>query len=248
MDKLIYKVYKIINTQNDKVYIGVTRRTIEKRFNNHIKTKPKYKLHHAIHKYGIDCFSVELLIDGLTRSEAMLKEQEFILLYDSYKNGYNSTEGGECPSTSRGRNYWTEQSKKSFLETRAKWFESEEGLQFKQRQRERFLILKPEQFITKEQRLSAKIKRREWVFNTEEGKKLRSSSAINMRKVQRLRHCGVYKFEDPSGKLHIVQSNILEFCKENNLSFHSFYYALTHNTNNNRGPNAGWKIIEWNVK
>lgn len=250
MNKINYKIYKITNNITKKVYIGVTRRPIEKRFGNHVKqaAKPRYKLHKSMQKHGVDNFVVEIICENLTRKEAMQKEIEYIAFFDSYNNGYNSTIGGECPSQSRGRSHWTEKSCLSFKESRKKWLETKEGLEYRQRAKERFKKLNPARFVTKEGRIAAVQKYKNWIFNTEEGKVRREKSAINMRKVQKSRHNGVYKLLDPTGKEHIINGDIVLFCQQNNLSFHSFYYALTHNATNKRGPNAGWKIIQWNVK
>lgn len=250
MEEKIYKIYKMTNVITNKIYIGITRRDLQKRINNHIRNskKPRYKLQRAIFKYGIDSFSIEVVCEKLSRAEAMSKEIELIAFYNSYKGGYNSTIGGECPTQSRGHIYWTEDSKRRYSESRKKWLETEDGLKFRQQARERFLILKPEQYITPETRIEAAKKYKEWLYNTDAGHARRKWSAENMRKVQKLQHNGTYKLQDPTGVIHIINGDIMLFCKQHNLSFHSFYYALTHNTHNVRGPNAGWKIKEWNVK
>lgn len=248
-----YKIYKITNIITNKVYIGVTRRTIEKRFENHIKQATnskykKYKLHRSIAKHGAENFKIENICEGFTREEAMQKEVEYIALFDSFHHGYNSTTGGETPSCSRGRSHWTEKSCKSFKESRKKWLETEEGKSYRSRASERFKNLNPQKFVTTQGRISAAKKYKEWIYNTEEGVDRRKQSSENMKKVQKSRHNGTYKLLSPDGKLHTIQGDILIFCQQHKLSFHSFYYALTHNTKNTRGPNAGWVIIEWNIK
>lgn len=90
-------IYKITNTINNKVYIGKTYSTIERRFGQHkrdsrkdsCKDRPLYK---AMNKYGIENFVITELgkFDNLEE-----KEMEFIKEYDSYKNGYNATLGGD---------------------------------------------------------------------------------------------------------------------------------------------------------
>lgn len=250
MSEKIYKIYKATNKITNKIYIGVTRRPLHKRIADHIRQskKPIYKFHRAINKYGVDSFLFEIISENLLSEEAMLKEIECIKLYDSYNNGYNSTIGGECPSQSRGRNFWTKESAESFLVSRKKWLESAEGIQFRQRASERFKKLKPEQFASAESKAKAVEKYKDWIYNTEAGTKRRRESAENMRVIQKLRHNGIYKLQDPTGYIHIIEGDIMIFCKQHNLSFHSFYYALTHNSCNVRGPNAGWKIIQWNHK
>ena len=56
-------IYKIVNDINNKIYIGKTEYSIEKRFQEHINdSKKKYKnrpLYDAINKYGIKHFKIE---------------------------------------------------------------------------------------------------------------------------------------------------------------------------------------------
>jgi group I intron endonuclease len=69
MDNINYKIYKITNIVTNKVYIGITRRSIEKRFDNHIKNskKPKYKLHRSMHKHGVHKFIIETICENLNK-------------------------------------------------------------------------------------------------------------------------------------------------------------------------------------
>lgn len=62
-------IYKITNDVDDKIYIGKTVKTVEKRFNEHCKMSEKYhkdigfnsKLYPYMNKYGVDKFHVETL-------------------------------------------------------------------------------------------------------------------------------------------------------------------------------------------
>lgn len=89
-------IYKITNTVNDKIYVGQTTRTIEKRFQEHIKNSKfkKTKLYNAMNKYGIENFSIEQLEECNNR-DLDNREIYWISFYNSYENGYNSTLGGE---------------------------------------------------------------------------------------------------------------------------------------------------------
>ena len=100
-------IYKIANRVNNKVYIGQTRFTIDHRFKQHVKnfniehrTQPLYK---AMAKYGIENFSVECLEECDVKD---LDEREifWIAKYDSFRNGYNATLGGQ----SGGLYTWTD--------------------------------------------------------------------------------------------------------------------------------------------
>ena len=92
-------IYKITNDINDKVYIGKTNLTVEERFTQHLRDSAKRKyenrpLYSAINKYGKEHFFVQELEECLT-NDATEREQYWIQYYDSYKNGYNATLGGD---------------------------------------------------------------------------------------------------------------------------------------------------------
>lgn len=95
-------VYKITNNINNKIYVGMTRYTIQKRWQEH---KNKYKkknthLYFAMRKYGIENFSIEV-IEECKEEDLILREAYWIQFYNSYNDGYNMTEGkGEGNGTS----------------------------------------------------------------------------------------------------------------------------------------------------
>lgn len=86
-------IYKITNLINGEAYIGQTI-NFERRKKEHLKAKDNFAIHNAIRKYGIDNFSWEILEEC---SENLLNEREkyWISYYNTYKEGYNSTRGGE---------------------------------------------------------------------------------------------------------------------------------------------------------
>lgn len=91
-------VYKITNTINNKVYIGITN-NYKKRWSNE-KCNPKdpkkqQVITRAIAKYGEENFIFEVLFSHLNIEEACKKEQELIQSYNSLvPNGYNVDIGG----------------------------------------------------------------------------------------------------------------------------------------------------------
>lgn len=95
---MIGKVYLIENSINGKKYVGKTYNSLEERFNQHIRDSKKglvnRPLYRAFIKYGNESFSIHLLGEY---EEGVLeeKEMEFISKYDTYKNGYNATLGGD---------------------------------------------------------------------------------------------------------------------------------------------------------
>ena len=92
-------IYIIKNTINDKVYVGQTAIGAENRWKQHTKPsnikKNNYALYRAMTKYGVDNFYYEILEDGIPLNELDEKEIYYIQKYNSYKEGYNSTKGGD---------------------------------------------------------------------------------------------------------------------------------------------------------
>ena len=89
-------VYKISNTINNMVYIGVTSSSLKNRFSVHkssAKRGCKTKLCLDINLYGSDKFSIEQ-IDTINASAVMYAnnlEFKYIKKYNSiYPNGYNT--------------------------------------------------------------------------------------------------------------------------------------------------------------
>ena len=112
-----YIVYVHVNKINEKKYVGITSRTLEERCKKEgygYKKQPKF--YNAIKKYGWENFEHIILETNLSWEEANNKEKEYIKKYDSYKNGYNCSYGGDgCNGF-----IWTEDSRKKMVETRIK--------------------------------------------------------------------------------------------------------------------------------
>lgn len=92
-------IYKITNTINSKSYIGQTIQNVKERFYQHCATKcskavSNMAIHRAIKKYGKSNFTVEV-IEEIDSTNLNDRERYWIRYYDSYNNGYNSTEGGQ---------------------------------------------------------------------------------------------------------------------------------------------------------
>lgn len=52
-------------------------------------------IHCAIRKYGLENFSINIIDECNDKNNANIKEKYWIEYYDSYKNGYNATIGGQ---------------------------------------------------------------------------------------------------------------------------------------------------------
>lgn len=100
-----YRIYKITNNINGKIYVGQTKREIFKRFVDHVRhatksTRPNdlnCRLYIAMREFGPENFSISLLEEFEdTRYQADKKEIEWIAKLDSCNPeiGYNVDEGG----------------------------------------------------------------------------------------------------------------------------------------------------------
>lgn len=89
-------IYKITNIQNNKVYIGQSKRPIEQRFKRHLNDALHNKLDthfaRAIRKYGANNFIIEIIDSAFNQEELTLKEQYWIRYYNSTNIGYNETD------------------------------------------------------------------------------------------------------------------------------------------------------------
>ena len=92
-----YKIYKYTNLITGMSYIGQTCQTLKKRAGlKMIKYRECEKFWEAIQHYGTDCWSVEILWDGLTLDEANIYEQVEIRDNETlYPYGYNLSYGSE---------------------------------------------------------------------------------------------------------------------------------------------------------
>ena len=94
----MFVVYKITNSVNGKSYIGITSRTVEVRWCEHLERVRhgirNSRIYAAIRKYGSEAFERETLAFTSTESEARSLETHYIHAFDTYENGYNSNLGG----------------------------------------------------------------------------------------------------------------------------------------------------------
>lgn len=102
-------IYIITNLINGKKYVGQSRNQNGGylcRWADHVRcafndSSKKYKINHAIKKYGVESFRIDLMerINCATLSECIERldklEVRYIKEFDTYNNGYNSTKGGQ---------------------------------------------------------------------------------------------------------------------------------------------------------
>lgn len=107
---MLYIIYKLVNKQNGKFYIGITSEGLQHRFRGHVRKSrfnPTSNLHQAIAKYGEGTFSKEVLHSFETEDKkyAYSVEQEYITKYAAVAKGYNMDIGyGWACADKTGRN------------------------------------------------------------------------------------------------------------------------------------------------
>ena len=96
-------IYRVTCTISGKSYIGQTRMPLKKRWRKHVNralSGSKYALKCAIRKYGEKSFIIEPLAewDHISDYDLNASELAYIAKYDTYRNGYNMTIGGDGAS------------------------------------------------------------------------------------------------------------------------------------------------------
>ena len=91
-----WRVYKHTNLTNGKVYIGITSKKPEARWEYGNGYRHNAHMQNAIDKYGWDGFKHEVLHEGLTKEQASELEKQLISEYKSAdrRYGYNIELGG----------------------------------------------------------------------------------------------------------------------------------------------------------
>ena len=103
-------IYKITNLVNNKVYIGQTQNTFNRRYGgrgvgvervlNYYEAQGNSRnehLYNSINKYGVDKFKVEILCSCSSLDELNEREEYYIDLHhaNNYSKGYNVLKGGD---------------------------------------------------------------------------------------------------------------------------------------------------------
>ena len=100
-----YIIYQATNKVNNKTYIGMTTRTLDRRKYQHFwvaRKNAKSHFHKAIVKYGESNWTWNILEKGFSNDKNYIREREkhFISNNNTFVEGYNMTEGGEDFSSS----------------------------------------------------------------------------------------------------------------------------------------------------
>lgn len=94
----MYFVYKATNKENGKSYIGITSRSVEVRWEEHLSRarcgQRNSRIYDALRKYGEDSFEVTTVDQTDCEDRVRRLESKYIVEHDTYKNGYNCNFGG----------------------------------------------------------------------------------------------------------------------------------------------------------
>jgi group I intron endonuclease len=96
----VYTIYLVTNKKNGKVYVGQTSQSPDARWRNHqscAKRGEDNYFYRAIRQHGSDNFSIDLLSEVETKTDADYLEHLFILCLKANDRefGYVGTEGGD---------------------------------------------------------------------------------------------------------------------------------------------------------
>lgn len=112
----MFHVYKHTFKSTGKSYIGYTGLTVEERLHKHstnANSGIKTHFYNAIRKYGLGDIITETLYSCGNEQTAKDMEVHYIKEYNTFKDGYNSTEGGTGGQTLTEKNKHSWQKKKS---------------------------------------------------------------------------------------------------------------------------------------
>lgn len=244
-DSKISGIYAWINEIDGKMYIGQTTNLYKRVYcemNNLRNNKPQnlIKLERAVKKYGIENFRVIQLLE-CPREYLNKIEKLLIEYYDTKKNGYNCTYGGEGTfghivteeqrkkQKENMRAYWTNDRKKQHAEKMKMWFYSKPkddqnrmcagnywwlDKKYKEKQLENTRNSLTLERIEKQRKSIIKY------YEKNKSKKLKCFSIIN-----------------PAGDKVLVEG-ISKFCEKNKLSCCNIKKVL----NGNKQHHKGWHI------
>lgn len=91
-DDRLVQIYKFTDPKN-KIYIGISYDAEHRKY-QHI-SDPNGALYKPIKKYGIENMKFEIIATAFGRTNAEYLEKKIISQYNSYRKGYNRTDGGE---------------------------------------------------------------------------------------------------------------------------------------------------------
>lgn len=220
-----FKVYKITNKINGKIYIGVTSKTLNDRFRQHCRTKdikPHFTLYQAMNKYGVENFEIALITEAKTKEDMWILEIENIFFHQSFyqtQKGYNMTYGGGSNAPI------TEETRKKLSEATKNFFRNNPEARLK----------------LKTKTISKETRKKLSVFNTgklhsDESREKRRQTMLS-KNIEYLHRRKTFDIVTPDGQL-LHRTGIHQFCKEYGLGVPSVRDLL----NGKRKTYKGWTI------
>ena len=99
--------YAFISKITGMVYIGWSNKQFETRLKQHIKNArngigQNSKFYNEIRKNGIESFDF-VILEFVPKGQGPAREKELIQYHDTFRNGYNSTSGGEGGEKADGK-------------------------------------------------------------------------------------------------------------------------------------------------
>lgn len=103
-------LYKIVNTKNENVYVGITRTSIYNRWKAHksaARRGVKSMLYDAMRSYGIEVFKIEVIAEFNNEQELLQAEKDMIAYYRNLLGKtYNILDGGESHFPIKDKEEW----------------------------------------------------------------------------------------------------------------------------------------------
>lgn len=95
-------IYRVENQITGEAYVGITTNSIKQRQLDHTERAVRGesgKFYEAIATFGEDAFTWEQIDTAESTDELAAKEKEYIIVYNSKEEGYNSDSGGGIEKT-----------------------------------------------------------------------------------------------------------------------------------------------------
>lgn len=174
-------IYKIVNSVNNKIYVGKTTRTLDKRLEEHRCEAQRYaedplnfgyktKIYPAMSKYGIDNFDIFLIEevnDDLLNEREMYWIAELHCLDDSF--GYNISPGGLGGPLFKGHHHSEETRRKLSLMRKGR-VSNRKGIEMSKDQKDKISFSLKRYYLTSESRITASnAAKKVWKIRNERG-------------------------------------------------------------------------------
>lgn len=99
MSHNVYVIYRILNTISGKSYVGLTHNPRRRRKDHFRRLRVgihhSLKLQNSFNKHGKAAFQWEILEEGVPVELCVDREKHWIVVFNSYREGYNMADGGQ---------------------------------------------------------------------------------------------------------------------------------------------------------